>query len=438
MNSGYDFEHYLMAGHGRAYMIAKADPEKYCQEIMEICGKDYTFDMQAEGSRAFLTYDLISLYENPEPFITVAEKSFMNPDIDKNWKQISYLSDLLALFDRRKIIIDKYRYIERQLYSNVPLTDLIPLCESFEYLAIKLIRGRSAKVLGNVMRDIGRWFLSRPEDITELWPHFLWFDNEAEEEFGKDRYSEAIKATEDSDGVREYIRVMSTSSGFERKGKKNRVTAEVILSWIREDPKIERLEMMCRGLMTMDASEAEKLAKHFNTETDPDIKASIASVFTSHKYLWPLDVSILMDCTISDNSRLAEQINAALSLLKDDRLHDYARDVLEKGFDHSAITMLIRNFRKEDESLIFQHLEGLPITYDNEDIWHEIVFAILDSINTIDFPSSFLYWAYEASLCSQCRESIVDELIKRKELPESYKEEMKWDANLDIRALPTN
>ena len=35
MNSGYDFEHYLMAGHGRAYMIAKADPEKYRQKIME-------------------------------------------------------------------------------------------------------------------------------------------------------------------------------------------------------------------------------------------------------------------------------------------------------------------------------------------------------------------------------------------------------------------
>ena len=418
-------------------MIAKADPEKYRQKIMEICGKDYTFDMQCEGSRAFLTYDLISLYEDPEPFITVAEESFMNPDIDKDWNQICYLSDLLALFDRRKSIVDKYRHIERQLYSEVPLTDLIPLCESFEYLAIKLIRGRNVKVLGNVMRDIGRWFLSRPEDITELWPHFLWFDNEAEEEFGKDRYSEAIKATEDSDGVREYIKVMSTSSGFERKGKKNRITADAVLSWIRKDPKIERLEMMYRGLMTMDTSEAEKLAKYFSTETDPDIKASIASVFTSHKYLWPLDVSILMDCTISDNSRLAEQINAALSLLKDDRLHDYARDALEKGFDHSAIIMLIRNFRKEDESIIFQHLEGLPITDDNENIWHGTVFAILDSIN-IDFPSSLLYWAYEASLCSQCRESIADELIKRKELPESYKEEMKWDTNLDIRALVTN
>ena len=25
----YDFEHYLRAGHGRAYLMAKEDPEKY-------------------------------------------------------------------------------------------------------------------------------------------------------------------------------------------------------------------------------------------------------------------------------------------------------------------------------------------------------------------------------------------------------------------------
>ena len=30
----YDFEHYLMAGHGRAYMIAKADPERYREKFM--------------------------------------------------------------------------------------------------------------------------------------------------------------------------------------------------------------------------------------------------------------------------------------------------------------------------------------------------------------------------------------------------------------------
>lgn len=51
----YDFNHYLMAGHGRAYIIAKEEPKKYREQIMEICRHDYTFDIQCEGSRAWLT-----------------------------------------------------------------------------------------------------------------------------------------------------------------------------------------------------------------------------------------------------------------------------------------------------------------------------------------------------------------------------------------------
>ncbi|MBR1797747.1 MAG: hypothetical protein IJ757_07035 [Clostridiales bacterium] len=44
-----------MAGHGRAYIIAKEEPKKYREQIMEICRHDYTFDIQCEGSRAWLT-----------------------------------------------------------------------------------------------------------------------------------------------------------------------------------------------------------------------------------------------------------------------------------------------------------------------------------------------------------------------------------------------
>ena len=54
----FDFEHYLKAGHGRAYLIAKEDPGKYREAILKACSKDYTFDMQCEGSRAFLTDDM--------------------------------------------------------------------------------------------------------------------------------------------------------------------------------------------------------------------------------------------------------------------------------------------------------------------------------------------------------------------------------------------
>ena len=78
----YDFEHYLQAGHGRAYVIARADPERYRDRIMAACRKDYSFDMQSEGSRAFLTYDLISLFDDPTPFIETIEESYKDPVAD--------------------------------------------------------------------------------------------------------------------------------------------------------------------------------------------------------------------------------------------------------------------------------------------------------------------------------------------------------------------
>ena len=111
----YDFEHYLMAGHGRAYVIAKADPERYRDRIMAACRNDYTYDMQSEGSRAFLTYDLISLYDDPTPFVGAIKESYNDPAADKDWKQICYLTDLLIFFGQRKSVIKKYKQLEKNL-----------------------------------------------------------------------------------------------------------------------------------------------------------------------------------------------------------------------------------------------------------------------------------------------------------------------------------
>ena len=87
----FDFEHYLKAGHGRAYLMAQKEPEKYREIILKACRKDYTFDMQCEGSRAFFTADLIDLFEDPAPFIEAAKESFKSPDIDDVKNEVQYL-----------------------------------------------------------------------------------------------------------------------------------------------------------------------------------------------------------------------------------------------------------------------------------------------------------------------------------------------------------
>lgn len=430
----YDFEHYLMAGHGRAYVIAKADPERYREKIMAACRKDYAYDMQSEGSRAFLTYDLISLFDDPTPFIEAIKESYKDPVADEDWKQICYLTDLLLFFDQRKTVIRKYKQLEKNLYSD-ELHDMVPLCQPFEYVAIKLIEDSSIKAIWNVANDIGKWFLSRTEDPQRLASQFLWFDGILEDELGEDRFDELLKYNSDSDGVKEYVRILSLPHEFGRKYSVENATSEIVMSWIRKEPEIERSEMLNRGLMTMSKSEALKLAEQFSMETDTDIKAAIASVFTSGKYPWPLDAGILIECGASDNKRLAKEVNTALSLLKDERLHDYATELLQKGFDSDAISILINNIRKSDESLILSLLEELPITEENEGDWHGIASEIGSNGDNPEMPESLLIWAYESTLCSWCRKNIVEKMINRGMLTDKLKEELHWDANLDISKM---
>lgn len=430
----YDFEHYLQAGHGRAYVIARAAPERYRDRIMAACRKDYSFDMQSEGSRAFLTYDLISLFDDPTPFIETIEESYKDPVADEDWKQICYLTDLLLFFEQRKTVINKYKQLEKNLYSD-ELRDIVPLCQPFEYVAIKLIEDSSIKVIWNVANDIGKWFLSRTEDPQRLASQFLWFDGILEDELGENRFDELLKYNSDSDGVKEYVRIMSLPREYGRIDRVKNATSEIVMSWIRKEPKIERSEMRARGLMTMSSAEALKLAEQFTMETDTDIKASIASVFTSGKYRWPLDAGLLIECAASDNPRLAEEVRSALSLLKDERLHDYAISILEKGFDSTAVSILINNIRKSDESFILSLLEELPVTEENEEDWHVIASDIGVNGDNPELPESLLTWAYESTLCSWCRKNIVEKMIKRGMLTAEIKEELRWDANLDISKM---
>ncbi|MBO4687193.1 MAG: hypothetical protein J5636_01640 [Clostridiales bacterium] len=60
---------------------------------------------------------------------------------------------------------------------------------------------------------------------------------------------------------------------------------------------------------------------------------------------------------------------------------------------------------------------------------------IVRSADNLELPDSLLLWAYEATLCSNCREGIIEAMLERGIMSDSIKEESKWDANLDIRKM---
>ena len=52
-----------------------------------------------------------------------------------------------------------------------------------------------------------------------------------------------------------------------------------------------------------------------------------------------------------------------------------------------------------------------------------------------DIPNSILIWAYENSLCSCCRERIIESMLKKDLLTPELRQECLYDANLEIRKM---
>lgn len=422
-----------MAGHGRAYMLAKANPEKYRDRIMKACENDYTYDIQCEGSRAFLTYDLVSLFDDEEPFVEAMKVSYNLPETDTDRNRLQYLTDLLLMYERAPVV-EKYKAIEKMIRADGPLDDISELLQSFEYLAIKLVQNGSVKVLGNVMRDIGLWFASREEEPETLSKYFLWFDSRAEEKFGEDRFDKVLALYPDNEWVESYIRIMSNKPEYSKPAKEE-ITSETVLSWIRENPSLSRLDMMHKGLMRMKPDEARKLAASLDNETYSDVKAGIVTVFTSERFLWPEDIEVLLYLADDSNDRLRKQAQEALALLKDVRIRELGISLLGEGPRAAALRMIINNIRADDEKMLLRYLNDIRINPDNEGDWHGIGSVILKNADNPELPDSLLVWVYESTLCSYCREGIVEKMLECGIMKENYIEESKWDANLAIRKL---
>jgi hypothetical protein len=96
--------------------------------------------------------------------------------------------------------------------------------------------------------------------------------------------------------------------------------------------------------------------------------------------------------------------------------------------------MICKYYSKEDHDTVVSYAKALPIAYDNYG-WHAAFSTILDLFRTKrrNLPKELLYYMYENTLCSECREYYVREMKRQKLLTEQIIEECKHDSNYDIR-----
>ena len=433
----FDFEHYLKAGHGRAYLIAKEDPGKYREAILNACRKDYTFDMQCEGSRAFLTADLVSLFDDPEPFIKAAIESFASTKIDNVADEIQYLSDFLMEFDQRRIVLRKYlnlwETVKNISYDELK-EDYIHLRFNLEYLAIKLVNNHSWKVAEKIVTDIGEWYISLGDDAES---EFTWFYSTLENQYGEEETREhLLKLSETSPEIKAFCdKDMEYSKDYGKRitRKKNKLTASEVVEKLKADPHLKGTDILRLGVRNMEDQEIRKLAKVAVDTNVSVLRTQIVSVFDTPRFAWPLDPGLLLRWCGEGDEELRVACHSALTEVTGPGMREYARKNLENGFDADCLSMLIRNCDPSDESYILSMLESIPIDEENEGVWHGLGHVINDSYKTL--PASLLMWVYNSTLCSCCREYTLDHLIERNALTDVMRNECMWDANLDIREL---
>ena len=433
----FDFEHYLKAGHGRAYLIAKENPGKYRDAILNACRKDYTFDMQCEGSRAFLTADLVSLFDDPEPFIKAAIESFASAKIDNVADEIQYLSDFLMEFDQRRIVLRKYldlwETVKNISYDELK-EDYIHLRFNLEYLAIKLVNNHSWKVAEKIATDIGGWYISLGDSAES---EFNWFYSTLENQYGEEETREhLLKLSETSPEIKAFCdKDMEYSKDYGKRitRKKNKLTASELVEKLKADPNLKGIDILRLGVRNMEDQEIQELAK-VAADTDVSVlRTQIVSVFDTPRFAWPLDPGLLLRWCDEGDEELRVACHSALTEVTGAGMREYARKCLENGFDADCLSMLIRNYDPSDESYILSMLESISIDEENEGVWHGLGHVINDSYKTL--PASLLMWVYNSTLCSCCREYTLNHLIERGELTDVMRNECLWDANLDIREL---
>lgn len=88
------FKEALLRGQGRCLQAAKSNPTKYYSIVLWACSHAVAFDAQCEGTRAWFVYQLISFYEEREPFLKAAISSLQKAKSNGGWK-VLYLAELL-------------------------------------------------------------------------------------------------------------------------------------------------------------------------------------------------------------------------------------------------------------------------------------------------------------------------------------------------------
>lgn len=412
------FSQALRRGLGSAIRALKNSEDKtaYRGALLRCCLRDISYDWQSEGTKGYYLYDALLASGEPEYYEGTIIKKFLSRCSNGVFYQMVAILYRFAddgNEDAKEALRSKYEYF---VSKKGRLADNISVDEGAQWdeVVFHMMHIDGFFAFKRYAEDVGKILLCNPEN-RKMYNE--WFEFRARNVFGVKRVeafftlnyerSAAIKALVDMLRGRENERLrLQTRAG------QGKITVASLLCIAREEATSQNSRGRIVGMIRQFVREASDfeirdLAHAALREEQETVKALLLMAFGSKAVLgvsFPLDIAPLIEYAWSDSALLAKAAIDCLKVFKDKRIHELAVQLLEqKGLCSSALSLLIKNYRKVDDSLIAGLIVKLP------HIPHDIQQAVggIYCSHRSKSALSILLHVYQKGDCSFCRYYIV-------------------------------
>ena len=447
-----EFLYNIRRGMGKAIIELQKNPnsERYCDIILRCCQKNIAYNWQVEGTKGRYLYSAICALGSKEQ-----KDKFEDILIDTFKKRLEYdlflqIADILCLYaadgsqKSRDALQDKYRNLVERLSKQKTFPLKYSERGQFEYLMVWEIDTNKWAAFERCIADAGRILINRRDDACNCYDDFILH---CENIFGKKRianyFENSAKKSNKSKEVNAYI---TAANELEKTRAENlRLRKE------QPEPKINLESYVVR------AKEAEheqcayahmaKLSMQFAKQGKPDefmelasiiaaeqsdeVRANLLNVFRNVDF--PADIDLLIKYAESDCPQLCDIAIVALKRFADPRVHELAIKLITAGNIEAGLSLLVKNWRKQDEALIRKYI----LSVKKAKISHSTQQNLRDIYLTHRSKScgDILEYAYHNGECAHCRFGIVDAMMKNRVLSESISSECIYDSYDKTREL---
>ena len=414
------FKSAVKRGTGETHLIMMANPKMdFSSDIAKAALTNYAYDSQSEGSRSDYVFELIELSNQKEKIKKIILDKLQNEKED-TWA-LDQLFDIAALFAKQgdkeaKNAIYKRFYKKRIEGSEWVGQDAILEIDGLD--GLKYIAETKGRVIA---KDPEEW-----EDSFMV--NFFQEDNPEIKV-----YEELEKAAINNKYIRLYLDTIKKNKFKRAERKKPIYNYQTINDRIEKNVIVPLPPVYAKDLSN---SDIEKLAHDFSKSKTRAKQEKYLRVFDRVKY--PFDYKDLLTQAkrpYSSKDRLVEYAVNSLRYFTNQEIREFAIEKLNGNVSRPDIytNLLIGNYQNGDSELLTKIVNKARTDYQI----HDLVFSYVDiyqANKTSDCKDPLLALYYKLT-CGLHREDIVRIMIENKVLPDSIREEIKYDSLDSTREL---